>query len=101
MTKMPAMSTFDKWKNTSLRDVFHFKWNQWKMDTRKPLLSVVEIILAAGIAASIAIYLDPDWNVVPFPYNVLAFAILLGVAIGVHRRTRPYRLAQKIAKKMR
>lgn len=92
-------SLVSKWWNTSLRTVLHFKWSQWKSDTRKPLLSIVEVILAVGIAASIAVYLDPDWNVVSFPWNVLAFTILLGMAVWVHRRTRPYRIAVKIAKK--
>jgi hypothetical protein len=91
-------STFEKWWGASLRQVLRFKWNQWKTDTRKPLLSMIEIILAAGIAAAMAVYLDPDWNVVPFPYNVLAFIILVGAAILVHRRTRPYRMTQKLAK---
>ena len=101
MKNNSKMSSFEKWKNTSIKEVFGFKWNQWKMDTRKPLLSVVEVILAVGIAAAIAAYLDPDWNVVPFPYNVLAFVVLLGAAILVHRRTRPYRVAQKLVKIMR
>lgn len=92
-------SSFSKWWNTSFRAVFRFKWNQWKFDTRKPLLGIVEVILAVGIAASIAVYLDPDWNVVAFPWNVIAFTILLGMAIWVHRRTRPYRIAIKLAKK--
>lgn len=82
----------------SFRAIFRFKWNQWKSDHRIPLLSMIEIILSVGIAAAIAIYLDPDWNVVPFPWNVLAFTILLGAAILVHRRTRPYRLAKKLQK---
>lgn len=92
-------TVFQKWWNTSLRSVLRFKWNEWKSDSRKPLLSLIEVILAVGIAAAIAIYLDPDWNVVPFPYNVLAFTILAGAAIWVHRRTRPYRLAKKLSKK--
>lgn len=96
--KSKNQSLFEKWWETSTRSVLRFKWNQWKMDTRKPLLSVVEVILSVGIAGAIALYLDPDWNAVPFPYNVLAFIILVGAAILVHRRTRPYRIAQKLVK---
>ncbi len=93
------IAPFQAWWKTSFRSVLRFKWNEWKTDTRKPLLSVIEVILAVGIASSIAVYLDPDWNVVAFPWNVLAFTILLGMAIWVHRRTRPYRIAEKLTKK--
>ena len=83
----------------SLRELWHFKWSQWKADKRTPVLWAIEILLAVGIGAAIAIYLDPEWNVVPFPWNIIAFLILVGAAIGVHRRTKPFRIAKKIVKK--
>jgi len=86
-------------KDISWRAIFRFKWGQWKSDYRIPLLSVVEIILSGGVAAAIAIYLDPDWNVVAFPWNVTAFAILVGMAIWVHRTTRPFRVARRLNRK--
>ena len=86
-------------ENVSWRAIFRFKWGQWKSDYRVPLLSLVEIILSVGIAAAIAIYLDPDWNVVAFPWNVTAFLILVGMAIWVHRQTRPFRVARRLNRK--
>lgn len=89
------------WNNISLREVLHFKWNQLRWDKRKPVLWVVEVLLATGLAAGMALYLDPDWNVAPFPWNVVSFGVLLAAAILVHRRTRPYRIALKMNSKKR
>ncbi len=89
-------STWERWANTSLRDVFHFKWTQWKKDPRPLVLFVGEMMLAVCIALAIALYLDPDWNVVPFPWNGISFLVLVGVAILIHRRTRPFRIARKM-----
>ncbi len=87
-----------KWWNTSFHSIIAFKWGQWKSDQRRIVLWIVEMILAVGIGASIAVYLDPEWNVVPFPWNIGAFLILLGMAIWVHGRTKPYRIARKVDK---
>jgi membrane protein implicated in regulation of membrane protease activity len=54
------------------------------------------MMLAVCIALAIALYLDPDWNVVPFPWNGISFLVLVGVAILIHRRTRPFRIARKM-----
>ncbi|MFH0970513.1 MAG: hypothetical protein V1776_03570 [Candidatus Diapherotrites archaeon] len=87
------------WRNASFREFILFKLANLKSDRRIILLQFVEMTLAVLIAASIAIYLDPDWNVVPFPWNGISFIILVGLAISIHRGTRPYRLARKMRKK--
>jgi membrane protein implicated in regulation of membrane protease activity len=83
----------------TVREVLGYKWAQMKADPRIVILFVGEMMLAVCIALAIALYLDPDWNVVPFPYNMVSFLILLGVAILIHRRTRPYRVARRIGKR--
>lgn len=85
--------------NVSVREILGYKWDQMKADPRVVVLFVGEMMLAVCIALAIALYLDPEWNVVPFPYNVISFLVLLGVAILIHRRTRPYRMARRMSKK--
>lgn len=87
------------WTNASFWGMLAYQWDKIKADRRVAVLWAVEMILAVMIGAAIAIYLDPDWNVVPFPYNIVAFVIMVGVAILIHRRTRPYRMAKKIRTK--
>jgi hypothetical protein len=93
------ISEWETWVRASARDFLRFKWNSLTSDRRSVILAIVEIILAVCIAAAIAIYLDPEWNVVPFPWNVATFAVLVGVALLIHRRTRPYRVARRLKKK--
>ena len=97
MTK--RKTEYHSWTNASFWEMLAYQWNKIKADRRIAVLWVVEMILAAMIGAAIAIYLDPEWNVVPFPWNVIAFGIMVGVAILIHRRTRPYRMAKKIRSK--
>lgn len=94
-----APSQIETWARTSLRDVLRFQWSKLTQDSRTPVLWIIELLLGVGIGASIAIYLDPDINVIPFPSNVVVFAALVGMALWIHRRTRPFRVAQKITKK--
>ena len=91
--------SLDAWMDVSVREILGYKWTQMKNDPRIIVLFVGEMMLAVCIALAIALYLDPDWNVVPFPYNVVSFLVLLGVAILIHRRTRPFRIAQKLKKR--
>lgn len=90
--------SLDAWMDVSVRDILGYKWTQMKHDPRIVVLFVGEMMLAVCIALAIALYLDPDWNVVPFPYNIVTFLVLMGVAILIHRRTRPFRIAKKLKK---
>lgn len=93
-----AKPTVELWEEGSTKELLAFKWNAMKRDPRIVVLSVVELMLAVCIAVSIALYLDPDWNVVPFPWNIATFIVLLGVMLLIHRRTRPYRIAKRLKK---
>lgn len=91
-------TTFEKWANASFRGLLRFEWTKIQRDPRIAVLWIVEILLAVGIATSIALYLDPDVNVLPAPGNYVAFLILAGAALWIHRLTRPFRLARRIKK---
>ncbi len=82
-------------------ELFRFQWNRMKGDWRIPVLWVVELILAVILAGAIAIYLDPELNVVPFPWNIVAFGIILGVAAYLYGFTRPFRLSRRMAKQFK
>ncbi|MDP2666861.1 MAG: hypothetical protein Q8P05_05180 [Candidatus Diapherotrites archaeon] len=90
------LGTRRTWGNTSIAEVLGYHVNRVRGDHRILFLWVVEILLAVGLAASMAIYLDPDINVVPFPWNIIAFLIMLSIGIWLHTYTRPYRMARRV-----
>jgi hypothetical protein len=51
-----------------------------------------EVVFASILAISIFLYLDPEVNLVPFPYNYLAFAFFLGISLLLFSHTKQYRL---------
>jgi len=51
-----------------------------------------EVLFATILAISIFLYLDPEVNLVPTPYNYIAFAFLLGVGLLLFSHTKQYRL---------
>ena len=93
-------SQLDSWMGTSsFWEMVKYSRQKFFSEPRQVVLGLVEIILSVGIGAAIALYLDPDWNVVPFPWNGVAFLILVGAALWIHRLTRPYRVARKLKQK--
>ena len=64
-------------------------------DTGKENLALIfaEFVFVIIIAFSIFIYLDPDINVVPAPYNYIAFIAFLAFSIFLYSKTRQFREA--------
>lgn len=56
-------------------------------------LWIAEFAFASVIAISIYVYLDPEVNIVPFPYNIIGFAGLLAFGFLIFSHTEPYRRA--------
>ncbi len=77
-------------------ELLRFQARKIKQDWRIPLLWLVELILAIVLAGSIAIYLDPDINLVPFPGNIMAFVIIASVTWYLHGFTRPFRMSRRM-----
>lgn len=65
-------------------------------DYRAAALWMIELLLGVAIAASIALYVDPDINVIPSPWNYLLFLLILGAAYYFYGFTRPFRIAKRI-----
>jgi len=55
------------------------------------LFVIAEIIFAFLIALSIYLYLDPEVNLISFPFNYIAFAFLLGVGLLLFSHTKEFR----------
>ncbi|QQR92854.1 MAG: hypothetical protein IPJ89_01250 [Candidatus Iainarchaeum archaeon] len=93
-----APSTWEVLNSVTFGEVIRHQLQKMKKDWRMPLLWLVELILAIVLAGSIAIYLDPEVNVVPAPWNVVAFVIVLGISIYLYGFTRPFRVARRMQK---
>ncbi len=91
-----SSGSWEAWMNASFQEMLRFKWQRIMEDKRLPVLWIVEVLLAVSIAVSIALYLDPDVNVLPSPWNYAAFVILAGVALLIYRRTRPFRVSRRL-----
>jgi hypothetical protein len=56
------------------------------------LMVLTELFLALLVAASIYLYLDPEVNVIPYPLNFIAFAILIAITLMVFSQSKNFRL---------
>jgi hypothetical protein len=97
--KKQSLNDLEWWLKTSTREVLAFQWKKITSDIRIPFLWIVEIVLAVILATSIAIYLDPEVNVLAEPWNYAAFVIIATTAIWLHAFTRPFRVMRRISKK--
>ncbi|MCX6800980.1 MAG: hypothetical protein NTZ73_02235 [Candidatus Diapherotrites archaeon] len=57
------------------------------------VLWIAEFAFASVIAMSIYVYLDPEVNIVPFPYNFIGFLGLLTFGMIIFSHTKPFRRA--------
>jgi len=55
-----------------------------KKEPRIPALLVVEFFLSMILVLATVIYLDPKTNLVPWPYNVIAFLVILGIVVYLY-----------------
>jgi len=53
---------------------------------------LAELLFATVLAISIFLYLDPEINIVPAPYNYIAFAFFLGLSLLLFSHTKQYRM---------
>ncbi|MFA6065344.1 MAG: hypothetical protein WC746_05870 [archaeon] len=61
--------------------------------TKEQLVFVLgEVLFASILAISIFLYLDPEINIVPAPYNYIAFAFFLGLCLLLFSHTKQYRM---------
>ena len=63
------------------------------MEREVIVLLFVEFIFAIMLAVAIYIYLDPEVNIVPWPWNYITFFVLLIVGLYLFSQTKPFRSA--------
>lgn len=60
-------------------------------DLKTFIFVFTELVFSVLIALSIFIYLDPEVNLVPYPYNYISFAFLLGIAYILFSHSKEFR----------
>ena len=69
-----------------------------KEDHKIPALLLIEFIFVIAVVASIAVYLDPEVNIVPpglmpaFPFNIIIFALVLFAVFWLYGYTGWFRM---------
>ncbi len=79
----------------ALKAYYGTRYHRIKNDPRYLVLFIVELFLALLLVAAIYFYLDPTINLVPAPYNYVAFIALFAAAMWVYRYTHDYRKEKK------
>ena len=69
-------------------------------DPRVMALIVIELIIVLIISVGVYVYLDPETNLIPFPWNLFGFIILIGISAYLYRFTGLYRVEEKQHKQM-
>ena len=69
-------------------------------DPRVMALIIIELIIVIIVCVGIVVYLDPETNIIAFPWNFLGFALIIIIAAYLYRFTGLYRLEEKQRKQM-
>lgn len=62
-----------------------------KKEPRIPALLIVEFFLSLVLVLATIVYLDPKYNLVPWPYNIFLFLIILGIVVYLYGFSKPFR----------
>ncbi len=62
-----------------------------KASRQKTIFVFVEVAYAVILAIAIFIYLDPEINLVPYPWNYIGFVIFLGLGLLLFSHTKDFR----------
>lgn len=62
-----------------------------KNEIRIPALLALEFFLSMVIVMATFIYLDPDYNVIEWPFNLIFFMIVFGLVSYIYMFSKPFR----------
>jgi len=62
-----------------------------KEDKRYPALVILELILIFSLVAAIVFYLDPEYDILPIPWNFASFAIMVVAVFWIYSYTTEFR----------
>jgi acetyltransferase-like isoleucine patch superfamily enzyme len=68
-------------------------------DPRIIALIFVDFIIAIIIAIGLFVYIDPETNIVPFPLNIIGFAVLITIFLYIYKFTHDFRMSPKVKQK--
>ncbi len=77
------------------KDELKFGFFEAKKDTRIFALLFVEFLISVAIAVSIFFYLDPETDIVPFPWGIPIFIVLMVLLAMVFHKTKEFREERK------
>jgi len=81
----------EKQEMAKRKDKLKFGFLEAKADRRIFALLFIEFAISVAIALSIYFYLDPETNVVPFPYSIITFIVLMALLALVFHKTKEFR----------
>ena len=92
MKKQPLAYKAQKEAPSLIKEVAKQKLTSAKQDTRVIALLMLQFAFVIVIVMSIALYLDPETNIVPFPWNVIGFIAFVGISIWLYHYTKFFRI---------
>lgn len=89
--KLPALHEAQKSAPKLIKETFGKKITNAKEDSRVAAILLLQFIFAMVIVLSIAIYLDPETNLVQAPWNYILFIIFVAASFWFYRYTKFFR----------
>ena len=62
-----------------------------KKEPRIPGLLILEFALSMALVLATFVWLDPDYNIVPWPFNVFLFLAMLGIVVYLYAFSESFR----------
>jgi hypothetical protein len=92
---MPNLKEGNKLAGQLITDTFREKLSNTKEDMRFAGLVAIELIVIIILVVGIAVYLDPEIDIIPAPYNYIGFIITAAFAAAIYHYTANFRKSVK------
>ena|SRR3989338_3346064 len=66
-----------------------------KKEPRIPAILILEFTLSMALVLATIIYLDPNYNIIPWPWNIFLFLGVLGIVVYLYAFSEPFRKEYK------
>lgn len=90
--KFPELSEAHKGVGSLIKISAKNKLIGAKDDSRVLALLLLQFTFVMVIVVSIALYLDPETNIVPFPWNIIGFVIFVAGSFWLYSYTKFFRI---------
>ena len=89
--KFPEVNNAQKGISSLIKISAKNKLRSAKDDSRVLALLLLQFIFIMVIVVSIALYLDPDTNIVSFPWNIIGFVLFVAGSFWLYSYTKFFR----------